>query len=128
VCDSAYNLDPLACPGYAWYTDFKVENITDFGSRVRLYSTDVNEIPSEEKTRAFGTLPPVDSKLIADMMFDSSSFNYPLVPVLEAHTWQDGQYAEGLNRTGYILENRSTSATVPLGSLDAIFNIYSLED
>lgn len=132
VCDSAYNLDPIACPGYAWYTGFTVENVTDYAGRLRLYSTEISDVPLIEQTRSFGVQPQSGSNLIVDMMFDSSSFYYPLVPVVEAHTWVGSgsniSYSPGQNRVGYILENKSNVATVYSGSLNSILNIYSLED
>lgn len=128
VCDSAYDLDPIACPGYAWYTGFTVENVTDYAARIRLYSTDIGDVPLAEQIRPFGTVPNSGSKLIADMMFDSASYQYPLVPVLEGFTWEDPSYSPGVNRTSYILENLSNVATVYSGSLNADLTIYNLED
>jgi hypothetical protein len=119
---------PLICPGYGWFTGFTVENVTDFASRLRLYSTDMSDVPLAEQIRSFGTQPNSGSKLIADMMFDSASFSYPLVPVLEAYTWDDPNYIPGVNRTSYILENKSTVSTVYSGSLNTSLTIYSLED
>jgi hypothetical protein len=127
-CAGAYYQDPLTCPGYGWFTGFTVENITDFASRLRLYSTDISDVPLAEQTRLFGTAPNSGSKLIADMMFDSASFNYPLVPVLEAYTWEDPNYIPGVNRTSYILENLSDVTTVYSGSLNSSLTIYTLED
>lgn len=132
VCGPEYNLNPIACPGYAWYTGFTVENITDFGSRLRLYSTEITDVPVVEQTRVFGIQPQSGSNLIVDMVFDSSSFDYPLVPVIEGHTWEGSEpnvnFASVQNRVGYILENTSNVATVYSGSLNSILNIYSLED
>lgn len=132
VCDAAYNLDPIACPGYGWFTGFTVENVTDFGSRIRLYSTEVGQVPLAEQTRAFGTEPNSGSNLIVDMMFDSSSLYYPLVPIIEGQTWNSSSagtdYSTGVNRVGYILENKSNVATVYSGSLNTILNLYSLDD
>lgn len=127
-CSGTYYQNPLACPGYGWFTGFTVENITDFASRLRLYSTDMGDVPAAEISRSFGTQPNSGSKLIADMMFDSASFNYPLVPVLEAYTWEDQNYIPGVNRTGYILENLSDVTTVYSGSLNSSLTIYTLED
>lgn len=128
VCDSAYDFQPLACPGYGWFTGLTVENVTDFASRIRLYSTDITQVPSAEQTRPFGTAVATGSNLIADLMFDSSSLYYPLVPILEGHTWDDANYNAGQNRIGYILENKSNVATVYSGSLNTILNLYSLDD
>lgn len=127
-CSGAYYQDPLTCPGYGWFTGFTVENVTDFASRLRIYSTDMSDVPLEEQTRSFGTQPNSGSKLIADMMFDSASFNYPLVPVLEAYTWDEPNYIPGVNRTSYILENLSSVTTVYSGSLNTSLTIYTLED
>jgi hypothetical protein len=127
-CPGAYFQDPLTCPGYGWFTGFTVENVTDFASRLRIYSTDMTDVPLEEQTRSFGTQPNSGSKLIADMMFDSASFNYPLVPVLEAYTWEEPNYIPGVNRTSYILENLSSVTTVYSGSLNTSLTIYTLED
>jgi hypothetical protein len=88
----------------------------------------MSDVPLAEQTRSFGTQPNSGSKLIADMMFDSASFNYPLVPVLEAYTWEDPNYIPGVNRTSYILENLSDVTTVYSGSLNSSLTIYTLED
>ena len=129
VCTSpTYDLQPLVCPGYGWFTGFTVENVTDYAARIRLYSTDIEDVPLAEKIRPFGNVPNSGSKLIADMMFDSASYQYPLVPVLEAYTWDDPNYSPGVNRTSYILENLSNVATVYSGSLNADLTIYNLED
>jgi hypothetical protein len=132
TCSAAYNLDPVACPGYGWFTGFTVENVTDYAGRLRLYSTEISDVPAAERIREFETQSSSGSNLIVDMMFDSSSFYYPLVPVVEAHTWigsgSNISYSPGQNRVGYILENKSNVATVYSGSLNSILNIYSLED
>ena len=133
VCTSpTYDLQPEVCPGYGWFTGFTVENVTDYAGRLRLYSTEISDVPLVEQTRSFGIQPPSGSNLIVDMMFDSASFYYPLVPVVEAHTWigsgSNVSYSPGQNRVGYILENKSNVATVYSGSLNSILNIYSLED
>lgn len=129
VCTSpTYDLQPLVCPGYGWFTGFTVENVTDYAARIRLYSTDIEDVPLAEKIRPFGNVPNSGSKLIADMMFDSASYQYPLVPVLEAYTWDDPNYSPGVNRTSYILENLSNVTTVYSGSLNADLTIYNLED
>lgn len=129
-CAGAYYQDPLACPGYGWFTGFTVENVTDFASRLRLYSTDMSNVPASEISRSFLTETNSGSKLIADMMFDSASFDYPLVPILEAYAWDatSGSYIPGANRVGYVLENLSDVTTVYSGSLNTSIKIYSLED
>lgn len=86
-------------------------------SRLRLYSRPYTEIPESEMTRSFGTQSQDDSLLIADLMFDSGSFQYPFVPVLEAYTWKTTNYSIGNNQIGYILENRSPSTTGITASL-----------
>lgn len=125
---TGYYQDPLGCPGYGWYTGFTIENVTDFGSRLRLYSTNIENVPVSEKTRSFGTASVDGVNLIADMMFDSASLNYPLVPILEAYTRNTYNPTIGNNITGYILENKSTTTSVVSGSLNTLLNIYRLED
>lgn len=93
-------------------------------SRLRLYSRPHTEIPFTETTRSFGTASQAGSFLIADLMFDSGSFRYPLVPILEAYTWTNSNYAVGSGQVGYILQNRSASTT----NLTASLYIYSTED
>ena len=129
-CSGAYFQDPLTCPGYGWFTGFTVENITDFASRLRLYSTDISDVPASEISRSFSTETNSGSKLIADMMFDSASLEYPLVPILEAYAWEEssGSYIPGANKVGYVLENLSDVTTVYSGSLNTSLKIYSLED
>lgn len=79
--------------------------------RLRLYSRPHTEIPVAEQSRAFGTTPQDGSLLIADLMFDTANFQYPLVPVLEAYTWTNENYSVGSGQVGYILENRTGSPT-----------------
>ena len=93
-------------------------------SRLRLYSRPVSEVPLAEVTRSFDTQSQDGALLIADLMFDSASFQYPLVPVLEGYTWTKENYAVGTNQVGYILENRSGGAT----NITASLYIYSTED
>ena len=93
-------------------------------SRLRLYSRPVDEVPLSEITRSFDTQSQDGALLIADLMFDSASFQYPLVPILEAYTWTADNYGVGSNQVGYILENRSGVATDITTSL----YIYSTED
>lgn len=94
-------------------------------SRLRLYSTPLSEIPSGEFTRSFGTASLPNANLIADLMFDSASFKYKLVPVLEAYTWKNNAYVNGTNLTSYILENKSL--TTP-ANITASLYIYSFQD
>ena len=93
-------------------------------SRLRLYSKSDTEIPTSEKNRAFGTQPSSGSFLIADLMFDSASFKYPLVPILEGYTWSGDDYEIGAGQVGYILQNRSTGTA----NMTASLLIYSTED
>jgi hypothetical protein len=94
-------------------------------SRLRLYSVDTALVPTQEKTRAFGTQPPTGSKLIADLMLDTANFSYKINPVLEAHTWVGSDYSAGANVVYYILENRSGTSPA---SVTASLHIISLED
>lgn len=93
-------------------------------SRLRLYSRPHTEIPATEMARAFGTEPQTGSLLIADLMFDSASFQYPLVPILEAYTWTATDYSVGSGQVGYILQNRSGGTA----NITASIYAYSLED
>lgn len=93
-------------------------------SRLRLYSRPIEEVTLAEMTRSFDTQSQDSSLLIADLMFDSGSFQYPLVPVLEAYTWGSSNYSVGNNQVGYILENRSVGTT----DITASLYIYSTEE
>jgi hypothetical protein len=93
-------------------------------SRLRLYSTTLNNVPVAEQTRSFGTASVGNSKLIADFMFDSASFSYKFVPTLEAYTWSDNEYTIGTGIIGYQLENRSVGTSDVTASL----YIYSTEE
>lgn len=93
-------------------------------SRLRLYSTTTSEVPLAEQTRSFGTASISNTKLIADLMFDTANFQYKLVPILEAYTWQGAGYNIGTGTTGYILENKDSSTSDVTASL----YVYSLED
>jgi hypothetical protein len=85
-------------------------------SRLRLYSGDISEVPFTETTRSFGTAPVTGSKLIADIMFDSASYQYKFVPLVEAYTWQSNAYTTGTGTVGYILQNRSANPTTSISS------------
>ena len=99
---------------------------SDFLARLRLYSTTLDDVPTEEKIRVFGVQPPTGSKLIADLVFDSASFFYKINPVLEGYTWAGGQnYSTGTNVVHYILENLSGTSPAPV---TASLEIISLED
>jgi hypothetical protein len=93
-------------------------------SRLRIYSKPYTDIPSGEMTRSFGVQPGDNSGLIADLMFDTASFQYPLVPILEGFTWSDNEYGTGTGQLGYILENLSGGVATITASLFT----YSLED
>jgi len=93
-------------------------------SRLRLYSRPHTEVPAYERTRPFTSQSQSGSLLIADLMFDSASFRYPLVPVLEAYTWTSTDYSVGNNQIGYILENRSAGTA----NITASLYIYTTED
>jgi hypothetical protein len=94
------------------------------GSRLRLYSRPVTEVSLAEMTRSFGIPVQDNSLLIADLVFDSASFKYPLVPILEAYTWKSTDVSVGSNETGYILQNTSAGTT----DLTASLHIYNTED
>ena len=93
-------------------------------SRLRLYSRPYTEIPTAEQSRAFGTEPSDNSLLIADLMFDTANFQYPLVPLLEGYTWTAADYAVGSGEIGYILENRSGGTS----NITVSLLTYSTED
>lgn len=94
-------------------------------SRLRLYSTPLYEIPNSEVTRSFGTASLSTANLIADLMFDSGSFQYKLIPTLEAYNWKNDDFMYGTNLTSYILENKSAQ---PSTRITASLYIYSIED
>lgn len=93
-------------------------------SRLRLYSRPVSEVPLAEQTRSFDTQSQNNSLLIADLMFDSASFKYQLVPLLEAYTWNQQSYLTSNGELGYILQNRSAGTT----DITASLYIYSTEN
>lgn len=85
-------------------------------SRLRLYSGNISEVPSIEITRSFGTAPITGSKLIVDIMFDSASYQYKFVPLVEGYTWQSNAYNVGTGTVGYVLQNRSANPTTSISS------------
>lgn len=93
-------------------------------SRLRLYATPTSELPSNEPARAFTTLPSASANLIADMQFDSASYAYKLVPTLEGYNWQMGQYSQGTNVVGYILQNTSGGAA----NITASLHLFRVEE
>lgn len=93
-------------------------------SRLRLYSRDINTIPTTEKSRKFGTASLEDASLIIDMVFDSSSYQYKLSPTLQGFNLDT--YTIGSNYVGYLLDNVSTTST--LSNVTASVYIYSVED
>lgn len=92
--------------------------------RLRLYSANISEIPLSEQTRSFNIATSGTDKLIADLMFDTASFNYKLVPPLEAYTWDYNTYLQGTGTIGYIMENMSAFATA---SMNISLVIYQTE-
>jgi hypothetical protein len=94
-------------------------------ARLRLYSTPLSEIPTEEKLRNFDTVASASSNLIADLIFDDPFVQYKLVPVLEAYTWENKDFSTGTNVTSYILENKSVTSPI---NMTASLYIYSFED
>ena len=92
-------------------------------SRLRLYSKPIEEIETSEINRTFGSVPEQGAHLISDMMFDSASVSYKLVPVLPGFTL--ASYTEGRNSVGYIFQNQTNVASV---SATASLHLYSLED
>jgi hypothetical protein len=93
------------------------------GSRLRLYSRDISLVPFSERIRPFGSQSLAGSSLIVDMAFDSSSFEYKLVPTLEAYNLT--AYENGSNFVGYILQNISSSPSL---NVTASVYIYPIED
>lgn len=92
-------------------------------SRLRLYSRDINTVPTNEKIRGFGTEPSTGSSLIADISFDTPATQNKFVPILEAYNLTT--YASGSNFVGYILNNISS---VTISEVTASLYIYSTED
>lgn len=92
-------------------------------SRLRLYSKDIALVPNAEKIRSFGTEPATGSNLIVDIIFDSSSFDYKLVPTLEGYNL--ASYSAGQNLVGYILQNVSSTTSL---NVTASLYLYSTED
>lgn len=94
------------------------------GSRLRLYSRDVASVPNTEKIRPFSSPPATGSNLIVDIVFDSASFEYKLVPIIEGYNLTS--YTAGSNFVGYILQNVST--TTPTQNITASLYIYPTEE
>lgn len=93
-------------------------------SRLRLYSRPIADIPAGEISRTFDTQVGTGASLIADLVFDSASFVYPLVPVVEGYTWEQNDYVTGTGQVGYILENLSGGVT----DITASLQIYVTEN
>lgn len=91
-------------------------------SRLRLYSN-TDTIVSPELDRSFGDAPAEGSRLVADMMFDTGSFNFKLVPLLQAFVLSPS-YLEGDNQMGYLINNISATSTI---NTTASFTIYPIE-
>lgn len=92
-------------------------------SRLRLYSRDINLVTSTEKNRTFSTAPTDGSYIISDMLFDSASYAYKLVPILQAYNLET--YPVGDNYVGFILENLSG---VTRTGMTASLYIYKIEN
>lgn len=108
--------DSRGCPGYGWFAGLSVINLSEgevngVSSRVKLFSTPLNQIQTAEFTRSFSVAPRDDSKLVADFAFDSSSRAYKLSPVLEAYTWTGSKYVEGTGQLSYQVQNTSTGGS-----------------
>ena len=93
-------------------------------SRLRLYSRPIDNVPSSEISRSFDTETLDGSFLIADLMFDSTSFQYPLVPVLEGYTWDAKNYSVGSGEVGYVLENLTGTPS----TISASLYLYTTEN
>lgn len=91
-------------------------------SRVRLYSN-TDEVVSPELGRAFGTAPAEGSRLVADMMLDTASFEFKITPVLQAFVLSPS-YLVGDNQMGYLINNISATPTI---TTTASFTIYPIE-
>jgi hypothetical protein len=91
--------------------------------RLRLYSLPIEEINSTEKSRPYETLTGQGSRLIIDMLFDSASYTYRMIPVLQGFNLES--YESGNNRIGYIFENLSGSIA---DGASAGVQIFPLED
>lgn len=94
------------------------------GSRLRLYSRPIGEVSLSEISRSFITLVNSGSLLIADLVFDSASFQYPLVPIVEGYTWENENYAVGTGQIGYVLENTTNTPT----NITASLYLYQTEN
>ena len=81
-------------------------------------------VPNNEIVRAFGQEPATGSNLIIDIAYDSASFAYKLVPILEGFDLTT--YTQGSNSIGYILQNIST--TTAATEITASLLIYTIED
>lgn len=92
----------------------------DVLSRLRLYCID-DGVPTAEKLRNTGSLPADNSKLIAELLFDSASYPYKLAPIIEGYNLNT--YPVGTNTYKYIIQNR-TGADTPI---TASLYIYPLE-
>ena len=93
-------------------------------SRLRIYSRPISEVPAGEQSRTTGSLPAANALLIADLVFDTANTQYPLVPLLEAYTWDSSNRAAGNNQLGYLLQNLSGV----VANISASLLIYTTED
>lgn len=92
-------------------------------SRLRIYSKDIGSIAGTEIARSFSTIADNQSNLIADMLFDSASYEYKLTPTLQAYNLQ--AYDIPTNTFGYIFENLSAGT---MSNITASMYIYPVED
>lgn len=93
-------------------------------SRLRLYSTPIATVPAGEISRTNVVAPDDNSKLIADLTFDTAGVSYKLSPILEGYSWSGTTYTTGSGTIGYLLENRTGAPA----SVTATVHILSLED
>lgn len=98
-------------------------------SRLRLYTSDISFVPATEIARSYGTTPLDDSRLIADFMFDTSSFSYKFGPVLEAYSYTGSRtntlaHVVGTGKIGYQLQNLTATTT----NITTTLYIYTTEE
>lgn len=96
---------------------------TRIDTRLRLYSRPIEEVPPSEVSRPYSTPYGDGVHLIADMLFDSASYEYVVSPTLQAYNLES--YMVGSDRVGYILENLSGTSVSSLAT--GIF-VYPVED
>lgn len=129
ICTSEQN--SRGCPGYAWFSELSVARLdtqTNFGARVKLYSTQMSEVPQAEQTRSFISAPDDTSKLIGDFMFETASQAYNLVPTVEGYTWTGNKYVEGTGRMGYQILNISSGSSYSTSNFVISLLTHKLEN